>query len=99
MAMESEGLIRLGGCMVDWDSPYWHCSRCDHEWGHDERQAKCDKAPLQVGEDLSLLEAAILATPKPPDEWGTVVDELTESYEKKWQSDPDNLDNLLRKHL
>jgi hypothetical protein len=24
----------VGGCVVDPDSPVWHCSECGHQWGH-----------------------------------------------------------------
>jgi hypothetical protein len=27
------GEIWLGGCVVEEDSPVWHCSDCGHEWG------------------------------------------------------------------
>jgi hypothetical protein len=28
------GEVSLGGCVVEEDSPVWHCSDCGHEWGH-----------------------------------------------------------------
>lgn len=27
------GELALGGCMIEADSPEWHCRRCSHEWG------------------------------------------------------------------
>jgi hypothetical protein len=27
-----EGLIALGGCLVDDENPNWKCKACEHEW-------------------------------------------------------------------
>ena len=27
------GEVWLGGCVVEEDSPVWHCGDCGHEWG------------------------------------------------------------------
>lgn len=31
--MEEKGLVKLGGCCIDDDSPRWHCNDCQHDWG------------------------------------------------------------------
>jgi len=29
---EKRGEIILGGCLIDFDSPNWHCKDCGFEW-------------------------------------------------------------------
>jgi hypothetical protein len=30
---EQAGKIKLGGCVIDRDSPKYFCKKCKHEWG------------------------------------------------------------------
>jgi len=42
-----DGRIVLGGCMVDHDSPIWHCNDCGHEWGRaPEAKEEDDVQPI-----------------------------------------------------
>ena len=27
-----EGKIKLGGCMIEMDTPDWHCKECEHDY-------------------------------------------------------------------
>ena len=30
-----KGEIKLGGCTIEEDNPYYHCNKCEHEWGRE----------------------------------------------------------------
>ncbi len=32
---EQEGKLKLGGCVIDEESPNWHCKDCGYEWKED----------------------------------------------------------------
>jgi hypothetical protein len=45
-ALEEQGSLVLGGCLVDDDSPDWQCMSCGHQWANEIDYATMDSDTL-----------------------------------------------------